>query len=81
MQLCYRGIAYNHDPLQVATVAGESVQFLGSTTTIRRVDLDQPAYTVAGGAYRGVTSDSGQSLKFLGKSYSDRQIVFVPQAT
>ncbi|MGA1264598.1 MAG: DUF4278 domain-containing protein [Prochlorothrix sp.] len=79
MQLRYRGNSYTHDPLQVTIVEGtQSIQFMGSSTTMHHALLSEPATTESHGVYRQVVSDSGPSLKFLGRTYKPRRTVFVP---
>ncbi|MEB3274449.1 MAG: DUF4278 domain-containing protein [Prochlorothrix sp.] len=82
MQLRYRGVSYNHDPIQVKTVpGGRVVRFLGSSVVARQVDFSQPAFTQEGGQYRGVNTVSGQKLRFLGKVYDRCSTVFVPMTS
>ena len=81
MQLRYRGVSYNHDPIQVKTVpGGRVVRFLGSSVVSRQVDLSQPAFTQEGGQYRGINTCSERKFQFLGKGYNPRSTVFVPTA-
>lgn len=81
MQLRYRGVTYNHDPLQVKTVpGGRVIRFLGSTVVARQVDFSQPAFTQEGGQYRGLNTCSERKFQFLGKVYNRRSTVFVPTA-
>ncbi len=81
MQLCYRGVPYNHEPIQFKTGPGERViRFRGSSVVAHPIDLSQPALTQEGLQYRWVMSHSERKLQFLGKSYNHLITMLLPAA-
>lgn len=79
MQLCYRGIPYHHNPLQVKTKPGARViRFLGASTPAQEIDFSQPAVTEEGQQYQSLCAQSQRKLRFLGKPYNHTCTTFIP---
>lgn len=81
MQLCYRGIRYESNPVVLTTVGTEAQgRFMGSPYTVRQSAVNLEIADKLGLVYRGICDTEEQKYRFLGRSYY-RPRVFVATAT
>ena len=80
MKLCYRGIPYESNSVEIPTVeTGSTARFMGNSYTVRRAAVNVLVSQKSGLVYRGVSSEEKEiKAKFLGRSYSRRRVFLVP---
>lgn len=77
MELCYRGVRYEHQPAQFdISQTGELVKFRGQTYKPNKVALNINEQEKEGLVYRGIASCEQKQTKFLGQVY-DRKSCYI----
>jgi hypothetical protein len=82
MELCYRGIRYEHNPIQVKVadkISSHQLQFRGHTyQSSSQIMLNLTSTEDSHLVYRGIAIREGKSNRFLGNYYESKKVNFVP---
>lgn len=78
MKLSYRGVAYNKASLELPTLeTATSMQYRGTSYSLRHVPIDVPLRDSSGMIYRGIAGDRCFKGSFLGRVYYKHVVEFI----